>query len=68
MLYVPKVSHNLLSVTKASEAGKSTKFDNSGCEILNQNGKVIAIGIRVGNIYYLEYCQKQRTTEYDRGG
>ena len=30
MLYVPKLSHNLFSVSKASEGGKSTKFNHSG--------------------------------------
>ena len=59
VLYVPKLSHNLLSVSKASEAGKATKFDNSGCEIRNRNGKMIAFGTRVGNLYYLEYCQNK---------
>ena len=58
VLYVPKLSYNLLSVSKASEAGKTTKFNNSGCEILNKDGKLIAIATRVGNLYYLEHCRK----------
>ena len=39
---VPKPSYNLLSVSKASEAGMTTRFDNSGCEIVNKDKKVIA--------------------------
>ena len=58
VLYVPKLSHNLLSVSKASEAGKSTKFNHSGCEILNKDNRVIAFATRVGNLYYLEFCRR----------
>ena len=47
MLYIPKLSYNLLSVSKASEAGTSAKFDNYGCEILNGDNKVIASAARV---------------------
>ena len=49
--------HNLLSVSKASESGKITKFSKSGCEILNQDQKVIAFATRVGSLYYLEVCR-----------
>ena len=58
VLYVPKLSYNLFSVSKASEAGKTAKFDNSGCEILNKDKRVIAFATRVGNLYYLEFCRK----------
>ena len=51
------IHYNLLSVSKASEAGKSAKFDNIGCEILNGDNKVIAFATRVGNLYYLEFCR-----------
>ena len=43
---------------KVSEAGKTAKFDNSGYEILNKDKKVVAFATRVGNLYYLEFCQK----------
>ena len=42
VLYVPKLSYNLLSVSKASEARKTTKFNSSGCEIVNRHKKVVA--------------------------
>ena len=58
VLYVPKLSYSLLSVSKASEAGKITRFNRTGCEILNKEKKIIATTTRVGNLYYLEYCQK----------
>ena len=41
VLLVPKLSYSLLSVSKASTAGKTTKFDKTGCEILNEQKKVI---------------------------
>ncbi len=40
VLLVPKLSQNLLSVSKASELGKITKFNNSGCEILNRDERL----------------------------
>ena len=39
VLIVPTLLHSLLSVSKTSEAGKATRFDNSGCEILNEKTK-----------------------------
>ena len=41
VLYVPKLSYNLLSATKASESGKVIKFDNTGCQIVNKNDKLL---------------------------
>ena len=61
VLLVPKLSYSLLSVSKASSAGKVTKFDKSGCEILNEEKKVIAFATRVGNLYHLEYCGKPQS-------
>ena len=60
VLYVPYLSHNFLSVSKASEAGKSTKFDKSGCEIMSSNNQVIAFVNRVGNLLLLGILQKNR--------
>ena len=54
VLYVPKLSYNLLSVTKVSERGKVIKFDDAGCQILNKNDKLIAVATKVGSLYYLE--------------
>lgn len=55
VLYVPALAYNLLSVSKAAENGKVTKFDDDGCQILNSNRKVIAKGTRCGSLYYLDY-------------
>ena len=35
VLHVPDLMYNLVSVLKASEAGKMTKFNKPGCHILN---------------------------------
>ena len=59
VLLVPKLAYNLLSVSKAAEAGKAIKFDKSGCKIISDNAKVTAIAKRVGNLYYLECKENQ---------
>ena len=58
VLYVPKLSYNLLSVTKATEAGKKVKFYSNSCQILDRDNKVVAVGTRRGKLYYLN-CQKE---------
>ena len=60
VLYVPKLSYNLLSVSKVAEAGNTTNFSGSGCEIMGQEGKVIAFVTKVGRLYYLEYCRREK--------
>ena len=59
VLYVPDLSYNLLSVSKAAEAGHTTKFSGTGCEILDGKKKVTAFASKVGSLYYLEYCRKE---------
>ena len=53
VLFVPGLSYSLLSVSKASGAGKVTKFSESGCQIFNAD-KVIACASRCGSLYMLE--------------
>lgn len=57
VLYVPELEYNLLSVTKATEAGKRVKFDSNDCQLLDQDDKVVAVGVRRGSLYYLS-CQQ----------
>ena len=59
VLHVPKLSYNLLSVSKVTEAGKTVKFDEAECRIYNLNKKLIAMATRVGSLYYLN-CKGQR--------
>ena len=53
-LFVPDLSYNLLSVSKASEAGMVTEFSESGCQIVNGDGQVKACATRYGCLYSLE--------------
>ena len=62
MLYMPALSYNLLSVSKAAENGKVTKFDNNGCKILNRTCNLIAKANKLGNLYYLDYEADEQAT------
>ena len=59
VMYVPKISYNLLSVSKASEFGNTTKFSRSGCQIFDVKHDLIATATRVGSLYYLN-CHTDR--------
>lgn len=52
-LYVPKLSYNLLSVSRATKSGKTCIFTESSCQLLDDKQKVVATGSKIGNIYYL---------------
>ena len=56
---MPKLSYDLLSVSKAIEAGKRVEFHSTDCHIVDQEGNVFAVGIRKGNLYYPS-CQQKR--------
>ena len=51
VLYVPELAYNLVSVSRAAEAGKTAHFDDSGCEFRNEEGETIALGVRQGGLY-----------------
>ena len=55
VLYVPSLSYNVVSVSKATKSGKTVTFDEDGCHILEGSQKLIANAKRVGNVYYLSY-------------
>ena len=55
VLYVPKLSYNLISVAKASQKGKIVKFTKSACYILDNKHKMVAKATRVGILYQLDY-------------
>ena len=58
VLCVPKLSYNLLSVSKITEAGKRVEFNSTDCQIVDKESKVVAVGIRRKS-YYLS-CQQKR--------
>ena len=55
VLYVPKLSYNLLSVSKVTDLGKTTDFNEKGCKIYTAKGKLIAEGSKIGSLYYYNY-------------
>ena len=59
VLYVPELTFNLLSVSKAAEAGKRILFHSTDCQIVDWKDMVVALGDKKGNLYYLS-CQKAK--------
>ena len=59
VLYVPQLSYNLFSVSRATEMGKTTSFDKTSCRVYDANEKLIAIGSKVGSLYYLNCYSHQ---------
>ena len=53
LLYVPTLAYNLLSVAKATEAGKVITFGETQGEVINGQGEVIAVALKAGCLYYL---------------
>ena len=56
VLHVPDLSCNLVSVSKASEKGKVTEFNESGCQLKKCDGTVITVAVRCCSLYFLD-CQ-----------
>ena len=53
LLYVPKLLHNLLSVSEKASKRKSFEFGQSHCNIIDNKFGVIATATKCGNLYYL---------------
>ena len=60
VLYVPNLAYNLVSVSRATDAGKTVDFDDSTCEFRNEEDEVIAFGSRRGTLYFLKCTVKSR--------
>ena len=56
VLYVPKLSFNLLSVVASTKAGMLVQFTEGGCEIFDGRNKLVATATRESNLYYLNCC------------
>lgn len=55
VLLIPGLAYNLFSVSKATEAGKSTEFTKTRCSIRDTSGRqLIARGYRQRSLYYLD--------------
>ena len=68
VLLVPKLSCNLLSVSKATEAGYVVSFEDSACKITRADGVTIAIGRKVGCLYYLDFQREMESSIAANGG
>ena len=66
VLYIPELSYNLLSVSKAVERGNIAKFGSSSCIIRDSNRKLITVAQNVGGLYQINttaaYINSARTT------
>ena len=61
VLYVPKLSCNLLSVSKTTEKGNNVKFYEDTCIIRDVNRKPVAVATCVGGIYHVTTNQAHAT-------
>ena len=61
VLYVPKLSCNLLSVSKTTEKGNDVKFYEDTCIIQDVNRKTVAVATRDGGIYHVTTNQAHAT-------
>ncbi len=64
VLYVPKLSYNLISVAKASRKGKTIKFTTSACYMLDKGHKLIAKATKVGSLYQLDYLPNHERASF----
>ena len=65
VLYVPELSYNLLSVSKATDSGKQVSFDDNGCEIRNKRtGEILLQGTKHRSLYYVNKTTKAKMTKY----
>jgi len=53
VLYVPSLAYNLLSVARATEAGKTVKFTETQSDFFDDQGEVAAAVSKAGSLYYL---------------
>ena len=66
--YVYQSCPYLLSVSKAAEAGHTTNFSGTGCEIMDKKGKVTAFATKVRSLYYLKWNHYEKLYEGSNEG
>ena len=52
VLYVPRLSYNLFSVSVATEWGKTVSFEKANYQVLDE-GKLVAVANKIGELYHL---------------
>ena len=60
VLFIPKLFCNFLSVTRITETGRFVNFTEFKCKILDKSNQLLAVGNKVGKLYYLE-CNTKET-------
>ena len=64
VLYAPELSYNLLSVARATDAGKQVSFDDNGCEIkTKRTGEILLQAIKQRSLYYVKTSTKEEKIE-----
>ena len=53
VFYVPKLTYNLLSVPKVTEAGNNVFFDKLRGYVRDSRGELVTVASKMGNLYYL---------------
>ena len=56
VLFVPDISYNLLSVSKAMEKGISFTFNEHSC-VKNPKGKLITVANKIDSLYYVMFAE-----------
>ena len=59
VLYAPNLSHNLLSVSKMTEAGRKIEFGCTSCKVFGDK-RLIAVGGKQGNLYHMSFIQRRK--------
>ena len=62
VLYVLKLAYNLVSVSKATQTGKTINFYNSSSEFVNSSGETIAFATRQGSLALLPRIPQEEVT------
>ena len=58
VLFVPELKTNLLSIAKIIKSGYKVTFNKVGCQIYNNNRKLIANANLINDTYQLNVCKK----------
>ena len=67
VLYVPMLAYNLVSVSKATQSGKTVKFTKTGCEFLNNKEEVTAFATKQGSLFYLQVKSHEKACAAQQG-
>ena len=64
VLLIPNLSFNLLSVAKTAKSGKDFRFSDTSCQIIGEDGDIVAVAEKMGNLYHLK-CSLSKETDFN---